>query len=75
MERASKAKEIAECLQLRGKLLAGEIKSEKTLREVFQHYLHEHDIITKGQRNKQYVEANTGDVATHLSMMRRLFMA
>ena len=62
----SRAKEIAEdwYLRLRGKLRDGEIKSEKTLREVFQHYLHEHDIITKGQRNKQYVEANTGDVAT-----------
>jgi hypothetical protein len=45
-EPLSKAKEIAEdwYLQLRGKLRAGEIKSEKTFREVSEQYLHEYDI-------------------------------
>lgn len=54
----SKAKEIAEdwYLQLRGKLRAGEIKSEKTFREVSEHYLCEYDIITQEQRNKRYVD-------------------
>src|SRR5579872_5623111 len=54
----SKAKEVAEdwYLQLRGKLRGGEIKSEKTFREVSEHYLREFDIITQGQRNKHYVE-------------------
>ena len=57
-ESLSKAKEIAEdwYLQLRGKLRGGEIKSEKTFREVSEHYLREYDIITQGQRNKRYVE-------------------
>jgi hypothetical protein len=50
----SKAKEIAEdwYLQLRGKLRAGEIKSEKTFREVSEQYLREYDIITQGQRKQ-----------------------
>ena len=34
----------------------GEIKSEKTFREVSEHYLREFDIMTQGERNKQYVE-------------------
>jgi len=54
----SKAKEIAEdwYLRLRGKLRAGEIKSEKTFREISDHYLHEYELMTQGQRNKKYVE-------------------
>jgi hypothetical protein len=49
-ESVSKAKEIAEdwYLQLRGKLRAGEIKSERTFREVSEHYLREFDIMTQG---------------------------
>ena len=43
-------------LQLRGKLRSGEIKTEKTFREVSAHYLHEYDIITQGQRNQRYVD-------------------
>jgi integrase len=54
----SRAKEIAEdwYLRLRGKLRGGEIKSEKTFREVSEHYLREFDIMTQGQRNQRYVE-------------------
>jgi hypothetical protein len=53
-----RAKEIAEdwYLRLRGKLRDGEIKNEKTFREVSEHYLREFDIMTQGQRNKRYVE-------------------
>jgi hypothetical protein len=49
-ESLSKAKEIAEdwYLKLRGKFPSGEIKSEKTFREVSAHYLHEYDIMTQG---------------------------
>jgi len=67
-ESLSKAKEIAEdwYLQLRGKLRAGEIKSEKTFRDVSEHYLHEYDIITQGQRNKQYVEGQHWRCRVHL---------
>jgi len=48
-ESFSNAKEIAEgwYLQLRGKLRAGEINSEKTFGEVSEHYLREYDIITQ----------------------------
>src|SRR5271169_4866246 len=57
-ESLSKAKEIAEdwYLQLRGKLRSGEIKTEKTFREVSEHYLREYDIMTQGQSNQRYVE-------------------
>jgi integrase len=67
-ESLSKAKEIAEdwYLQLRGKARAGEIKSEKTFREVSEHYLHEYDIMTEGQRNKQYVEGQHWRCRVHL---------
>ena len=53
-ESLSKAKEIAEdwYLQLRGKLRAGEIKNEKTFREVSEQYLRECDIMTQGERNQ-----------------------
>src|SRR5258708_21335457 len=64
----SKAKEIAEdwYLQLRGKLRAGEIKSEKTFRHVSDQYLREYGIITQGQRNKQYVDAQHWRSSVHL---------
>jgi len=67
-ESLSKAKEIAEdwYLQLRGKLRAGEIKSEKTFREVSEHYLHEYDIMTQGQRNQRYVDGQHWRSRVHL---------
>ncbi|MGO9403970.1 MAG: hypothetical protein ACLPVW_10930 [Terriglobales bacterium] len=67
-ESLSKAKEIAEdwYLQLRGKLRGGEIKSEKTFREVSTQYLHEYDIITQGQRNKRYVDGQHWRSSVHL---------
>ena len=47
-ESFSKAKEIAEdwYLKLRAKLRSGEIKTEKTFREVSEYYLHEYEIMT-----------------------------
>ncbi len=53
----SRAKEIAEdwYLRLRGKVHDGVIKSEKTFREVSEHYLREFDVMTQGQRNKRYI--------------------
>jgi hypothetical protein len=67
-ESLSKAKEIAEdwYLQLRGKLRAGEIKSEKTFREVSDQYLREYDIITLGQRNNEYVDGQHWRSRVHL---------
>ncbi len=67
-ESLSKAKEIAEdwYLQLRGKLRAGEIKTEKTFREASEQYLREYDIITQGQRSKIYVEGQHWRSRVHL---------
>jgi len=67
-ESLSKAKEIAEdwYLQLRGKLRNGEIKTEKTFREASEQYLHEYDIMTQGQRSKEYVEDQHGRSRLHL---------
>ena len=50
-ESLAKAKEIAEdwYLKLRRKLRSGEIKREKTFREVSEHYLREYDIMTQVQ--------------------------
>ena len=67
-ESLSKAQEIAEnwYLQLCGKLRAGEIKSESSFREVSEQYLREYDIITQGQRNKQYVNGQHWRSSVHL---------
>ena len=64
----SKAKEIAEdwYLQLRGKLRSGEIKTEKTFREASEQYLREYDIITQGQRSKDYVKSLHWRSTVHL---------
>jgi len=67
-ESLAKAKEIAEdwYLKLRGKLRSGEIKTEKTFREVSEHYLHEYDIMTQGQRNQRYVDGQHWRSSLHL---------
>lgn len=66
-ESLSKAKEIAEdwYLQLRGKLRKGEIKTEKTFCEASEQYLREYDIMTQGQRSKEYVEDQHGRSRLH----------
>jgi hypothetical protein len=51
---------------VRGKLRAGEIKSEKTFREA-EHYLHESEIMTQGQRNKRYVDGQHWRCRIHLA--------
>jgi integrase len=67
-ESLSKAKEIAEdwYLQLRGKLRSGEIKTEKTFREASEQYLREYEIITQGERNKDYVRGQHWRSEGHL---------
>jgi hypothetical protein len=67
-ESLPEGKEIAEdwYLQLRGKLRDGEIKSEKTFRQVSEHYLREYDIMTQGQRNKKYVDDQHWRCRIHL---------
>ena len=54
------------CLQLRGKLRTGEIKTEKTFREASEQYLREYAIITQGQRSKIYVEGQHWRSRVHL---------
>jgi len=67
-ESLAKAKEIAEdwYLKLRGKLRSGEIKSEKSFREVSAHYLREYDIMTPGKRNQRYVDGQHWRSSVHL---------
>ena len=67
-ESLAKAKDVAEdwYLQLRGKLGTGELKAEKTFREVSEHFLREYDIMTQGQRNKHYVEGQHRRSSVHL---------
>ena len=67
-ESLSKAKEIAEdwYLQLRGKLRTGEIKTEKTFREAAEQFLREYDIITQGQRSKDYLKGQHWRSRVHL---------
>ena len=64
----SKAKEIAEdwYLQLRGKLRAGEIKTEKTFREASDQFIREYEIITQGERSKVYVKGHHLRIRVHL---------
>lgn len=67
-ESLAKAKEIAEdwYLRLRGKLRDGEIKAEKTFREVSEHFLREYEIITHGERSKEYVNGQHWRSTVHL---------
>jgi hypothetical protein len=72
-ESLAKAKDVAEdwYLQLRGKLRTGELKAEKTFREVSEHFLREYDIMTQGQRNKHYVDGKTLAVERSLGGLLR----
>jgi hypothetical protein len=67
-ESLAKAKEVAEdwYLQLRGKLLTGELKAEKTFREVSEQFLRECEIMTRGERSKQYVKGQYLRSSVHL---------
>jgi integrase len=42
------------------------IKSEKTFREISEHYLREYEIMTQGQRNKRYVDGQRWRCRIHL---------
>jgi integrase len=67
-ESLSKAKEIAEdwYLGLRGKIRSGEIKTEKTFNDASAQYLREYDIITQGERSREYVEGQHWRSRVHL---------
>jgi len=67
-ESLAKAKEVAEdwYLELRGKLRAGELKTEKTFKEAAEQFLREYEIITQGQRSPIYVKGNERRLQLHL---------
>lgn len=67
-ESLARAKDIAEdwYLRLRGKISTGEIKAEKTFREVSEHFLREYEIITRGERSKQHVNGQHLRSRVHL---------
>ena len=64
----AKAKDFAEdwYLQLRSKVRAGELSSEKTFREAAAQFEREYQIITEGQRNSQYVKGHSRRLHLHL---------
>lgn len=68
-ESLSHAKDFAEdwYLELRGKLRAGELKTERTFREAAAQFLREFEIITEGQRSPEYVAMNEMRVRVHLN--------
>ena len=53
-------------LELRGKHKRGEIRGGKTFRQAADQFLREYEIITEGQRNKQYVEGHGRRLTLHL---------
>jgi integrase len=62
------AKEIAEdwYLELRGKHRRGEITNDKTFRQAAAQFEVEYEVITEGQRSKQYVQAHKDRLRVHL---------
>jgi integrase len=64
----ARAKDFAEdwYLQLRGKVRAGEITSEKTFRDAATQFEREFQIITEGQRNAEYVKGHSTRLRLHL---------
>lgn len=68
-ESLSKAKDFAEdwYLELHGKLRRGEVKNEKTFKQAADQFLREYEIITEGQRNKEYVKGHKMRLKTHLT--------
>lgn len=67
-ESLAKAKDFAEdwYLELRGKARHGEIRNEKTFRDAAIQFEREFQIITKGQRNAQYVKGHGIRLRLHL---------
>lgn len=67
-EELSRAKDVAEdwYLGLRGKIKTGEIKAEKTFREVAEVFEKEYEVITEGQRSPRWVEGHKIRLRLHL---------
>jgi integrase len=67
-ESLSLAKQVAEdwFLELRGKLRAGLLKSEKSFAQVAEQFMKEYEIITEGQRSPRWVEGHRIRLRIHL---------
>lgn len=67
-ESLAKAKDFAEdwYLGLRGKLHAGELKSEKTFQQAAAQFEREYQIITEGERSAKYVDGHMARLRVHL---------
>lgn len=53
-------------LGLRGKVRTGELKDGKTFREAAEQFIREYQVITQGQRNREYVEGHARRLRLYL---------
>ena len=67
-ESLSRAKDVARdwYLGLMGKYRAGELKEGVTFRTAAEHFVKEFEVITEGERNKDYVESLAMRIRVHL---------
>lgn len=67
-EGLAQAKDFAEdwYLDLKGKAKRGEVKGGKTFKQAADQFLREYEIITEGQRNRQYVQGHVRRINLHL---------
>ncbi|NGO54104.1 tyrosine-type recombinase/integrase [Allomesorhizobium camelthorni] len=67
-ESLAKAKDWAEdwYLGLRGKVVKGELKTEKTFKQVAEKFVGEYAVITAGERNEKYTEDHQSRLRNHL---------
>jgi len=64
----ARAKDVARdwYLGLMGKYRAGELKEGVTFRKASEHFVSEYEIITQGERNKEYAESHAMRLRVHL---------
>ena len=64
----ARAKDVARdwYLGLMGKYRAGELKNGVTFRKASEHFVNEYEIITQGERNKEYAESHAMRLRVHL---------
>ena len=67
-ESLAAAKDFAEdwYLTLRGKLLRGELPTEKSFEEAAERFMHEYEVLTEGERNKRWVKDHYRRINMHL---------
>ncbi len=67
-ESLSRAKDVAQdwYLGLMGKYRAGELKEGVTFRKAAEHFVNEYEVITQGERNKEYAASHAMRLRVHL---------